>query len=126
MVHLSLVKKVKDGPKLTVKFFKQDASGTEPVREWLRSLPEDEKKVIGEDIKAVQYGWPLGLPLVDHVEGGIWEVRSRLGNRIARVLFSVEHAMMILLHGFIKKTQKTPAQDLNVAKDRLKKCEGVK
>lgn len=126
MVHSRLTKAVKDGPKLNVRFFRQDASGSEPVREWLRSLPEGEKKVVGEDIKAVQYGWPLGLPLVDHLGGDIWEVRSSLGNRIARVLFAVEQTFMILLHGFIKKTQKTPASDLDIAKKRLSKLRGVK
>jgi len=67
----------------------------------------------------VQYGWPLGLPLVRHVRGDIWEVRSNLGNRIARILFAVEGALMILLHGFIKKSRKLPEQDLKVARDRL-------
>jgi phage-related protein len=123
---MKLAKKVKDSPKLAVKFFRQPASGSEPVREWLRSLPEDERKAIGEDIKAVQYGWPLGLPLVDHLDGDIWEVRTRLGNRISRVLFAVENALMILLHGFIKKTQKTPPQEIGLADDRLKKMRGEK
>jgi len=126
MVHYKLSKKVKNGPKLAVKFFKQPASGSEPVREWLRTLPDDERKAIGEDVKAVQFGWPLGLPLVDHVDGDVWEVRTRLGNRIARVLFAVEQALMFLLHGFIKKTQKTPQQDIDLAKDRLKKMRGEK
>jgi phage-related protein len=91
-------------------------------------LPEKEKKAIGEDIKAVQYGWPLGLPLVRHVRGDIWEVRSNLGNRIARILFAVEGALMVLLHGFIKKSQKLPEQDLKVAQDRLSRyrSRGVK
>lgn len=107
-------------PKLNVKFFRQKASGAEPVREWLKQLPEHERKAIGEDIKAVQFGWPLGLPLVDHIEGGIWEVRTKLPNRIARVLFALEGDAMVLLHGFIKKDQKTPKTDKKTALDRLK------
>lgn len=120
------MKAVKNGPKLTVKFFRQDASGSEPVRDWLKGLPLEEKKAIGEDIKAVQFGWPLGLPLVDHLSGEIWEVRTRLETRIARVLFVVNGAVMVLLHGFIKKDQKTPKQDLDLAKDRLKRMRGTK
>jgi phage-related protein len=79
-----------------------------------------ERKCIGEDIKTVQFGWPLGMPLVDHLGGDIWEVRVRLGNRIARVLFAIEGQAMVLLHGFIKKRQKTPGPGLDLARDRLK------
>lgn len=117
---------VKGVPKLAVKFFRQDASGSEPVRDWLKALPSEEKKAIGEDIKAVQFGWPLGLPLVDHLDGDIWEARTKLENRIARVLFVVDGAAMILLHGFIKKDRKTPKQDLDLAKNRLKRMKGAK
>lgn len=126
MVQSKIMEVVKDGPRLTVKFFRQDASGSEPVRDWLKALPPDEKKIVGEDIKAVQFGWPLGLPLVDHLDGDIWEVRTKLENRIARVLFVVDGAVMILLHGFIKKDMKTPKQDLDLAKDRLKRMKGKK
>ena len=59
----------------------------------------------------VQFRWPLGMPLVDHLGSGIWEIRSRLANRIARTLFFVHEEEIILLHGFIKKTQKTPNED---------------
>ncbi|NWG32158.1 MAG: type II toxin-antitoxin system RelE/ParE family toxin [Rhodocyclaceae bacterium] len=106
-------------PVLDVRFFRTDA-GTEPVREWLKDLPAIDRKTIGEDIKTVQFGWPLGMPLVDHLGGDIWEVRIRLGNRIARVLFAVEGQVMVLLHGFIKKQQKTPGPELELAKDRLR------
>jgi phage-related protein len=106
-------------PILDVRFFKTEA-GTEPVRDWLRTLPAPERKLIGEDIKTVQFGWPLGMPLVDHIGGDIWEVRSRLDTRIARTLFATEGSTMILLHAFIKKQQKTPKPDLDLAKDRLK------
>lgn len=94
--------------------------GAEPVREWLKLLPAVDRKVIGEDMKTVQFGWPLGMPLVRSMGGGIWEVRIRLENRIARVLFVLDGSTMVLLHGFIKKTQATSQQDLDLAKDRLK------
>jgi phage-related protein len=83
-------------------------------------LPKQERKAIGSDLLSVQWTWPVGLPLVRHLEEGLWEVRSTLGNRIARVLFTVEGSSMVLLHGFIKKTQKTPLSDLRLAKDRLR------
>ncbi|HEV8644924.1 MAG TPA: type II toxin-antitoxin system RelE/ParE family toxin [Burkholderiales bacterium] len=91
------------------------------MRNWLKGMPEEERREIGVDIKTVQFGWPLGVPLVDHVEGDIWEVRTRLATRIARVLFSLEGSDMVLLHGFIKKERKTPKSDLDLARQRLKK-----
>jgi len=106
-------------PLLEVCFFKTEM-GNEPVREWLKDLSPSDRKVIGEDIKTVQFGWPLGMPLVRHLEAGIWEVRIKLENRIARVLFVLEDATIILLHAFIKKQQNTPQQDLDLAKERLK------
>jgi phage-related protein len=106
---------------LVVQFFRQPGSGVEPVRDWLRSLPESERKLIGGNIRKVQFAWPIGLPLVDHLDGEIWEVRSRLRDRIARVLFAIDSDVMILLHAFIKKTQKTPEHDLLLAKQRLSK-----
>ena len=110
---------MRQSPILDVRFFKTEA-GTEPVREWLRTLSAMDKKSIGEDIKTVQFGWPLGMPLVAHEEGGIWEVRTRLDGRIARILFVTEGGMLILLHAFIKKQQKTPKPELSLAQARLK------
>jgi phage-related protein len=107
-------------PRLSVRFFRE-ASGSEPVREWLKSLAREDMREIGTDIKTVQFGWPLGMPLVRHVESDIWEVRSRLPNRVARVLFALESGGMILLHGFIKKDRKTPRPDLELARQRLRK-----
>ena len=107
-----------EAPRLRVVFFKTE-HGREPVREWLKSLPRADQKEVGSDILAVQYGWPLGMPLVRKLEEDLWEVRSTLDNRIARVLFTVEGPVMMLLHGFIKKSQKTPREDLDVAKKRL-------
>lgn len=106
-------------PTLDIRFFETD-SGSEPVREWLKDLPAIERKVIGEDIKTVQLGWPLGMPLVRNLGDGIWEVRIKLENRIVRVLFALDKSTMVLLHGFIKKQQVTPKPDLDLAKDRLK------
>ncbi|MFM9436554.1 phage-related protein [Janthinobacterium sp. CG_23.3] len=106
-------------PTLQVNFYLSGA-GVEPVRDWLKSLPSPERKIIGEDIKTVQYGWPLGMPLVRKMGTGLWEVRIGLPGRIARVLFTVEDGTMVLLHGFIKKSQRTPAADLRTALDRMK------
>jgi len=112
-----------DDRRLRVVFFMTD-SGTEPVRDWLKSLGNDDRKIIGEDIKTVQFGWPLGMPLVRKMETDLWEVRVQLPYRIARVLFTAQDRTMILLHGFIKKSQKTPAADLNVARKRLAQFKG--
>jgi len=106
-------------PVLDVRFFRTDA-GAEPVRDWLKELPATERKAVGEDVKTVQFGWPLGMPLVDHLGGDIWEVRIKLDKRIARILFALDGSTMVLLHGFIKKQQATPKPDLDLAKDRLK------
>ena len=106
-------------PILAVRFYRSDA-GREPVRDWLLELPASDRKAIGTDIKTVQFGWPLGMPLVRKMDIGLWEVRVRLDHRIARVLFTTVGQEMILLHGFIKKSAKTPADDLAVARARLK------
>jgi phage-related protein len=105
--------------KLSAVFFRAD-SGSEPVRDWLKSLVKTDRQSIGEDIAYVQYKWPIGKPRVDHLRGPVWEVRSKLGNRIARILFSVEQSEMILLHSFIKKTQKTDPADIDLAEKRFK------
>ena len=102
---------------LNVVFFKTEADN-EPVRDWLKSLPREERHAIGEDLLTVQHAWPVGKPLVDHLGGGIWELRSRLPNRIARTLFTITRSEIVVLHGFIKKTQKTPAQELKLARRR--------
>ncbi|MDY0185767.1 MAG: type II toxin-antitoxin system RelE/ParE family toxin [Desulfuromonadaceae bacterium] len=105
-------------PILDVRFFATNR-GNEPVREWLKSLPANERRTIGEDIKTVQFGWPLGMPLVRKMAKDLWEVRIHLQERIARVLFTVAGSTMVLLHGFIKKSQATPPEELNVARRRL-------
>lgn len=106
-------------PILGVAFFRTE-TGHEPVREWLRALPRDDRRTIGEDIKTVQFGWPLGMPLVRKLDTGLWEIRSRLIGRTARTLFTAGEGRMVLLHGFVKKSQKTPLEDLQLAKNRLR------
>jgi phage-related protein len=105
-------------PVLKVSFY-QTTAGTEPVRDWIKSLPAHECLSIGEDIKSVQFRWPLGMPLVKKLTGKLWEVRTQLPTRIARVLFTVKGSQMVLLHGFIKKTQATPPQDIALALSRI-------
>lgn len=104
---------------LNVIFYKT-ATGQQPVREWLKGLPKEERKIVGADILSVQYAWPVGKPLVDNLGDGIWEVRSRLPNRIARTLFVVVEEEIVLLHGFIKKQRQTPQHELELARKRKK------
>jgi phage-related protein len=108
----------KQGKRVPAIFFRTEAGG-EPVRDWLKSLPSSEdRKRIGEDIKTVEFGWPIGMPVCRPLGEGIYEVRTNLGqNRIARVLFYIDKkGRMVLLHGFIKKTQKTSVEDLELAR----------
>ena len=101
--------------------FYQNTNGKKPVREWLLSLDEEDRKIVGKDIKTVEYGWPIGMPVCRKLESKLYEVRSDISHkRIARVLFTVVDEYMILLHGFVKKTQKTPKQDLDLALKRKK------
>jgi phage-related protein len=104
---------------LTVRFFRT-ATDNEPVRDWLRELGPQDRKTIGEDVKTVQIGWPLGMPLVRKMTKDMWEIRIHLHRRIARILFTVVGDNMVLLHGFIKKSQDTPQGDLDLAKERLR------
>jgi phage-related protein len=110
-------------PVLDIYFYKAE-QGNEPVRQWLQELSLMDRKRIGEDIKTVQFGWPLGMPLVRHLDGDLWEVRIPLNKRIARVLFVLDANSMVLIHGFIKKQQKALKTDLDLAKDRVKKLRG--
>ena len=104
--------------------FWRSAAGREPVREWLNELPREDKRAIGRDIAKVQFGWPMGLPLCRPLSGGLWEVRSALpSRRQARVFFGFHDGMLIALHAIIKKTQKTPAEELVLAKQRLKEVQ---
>ena len=115
----------KVGERVPAIFFRTEA-GREPVRDWLKSLPSPEdRKRIGEDIKTVEFGWPIGMPVCRALGRGLYEVRSNLvGNRAARVLFYIDKRdQMVLLHGFIKKTQKTPDEDLELARRNKSKHE---
>ena len=103
-----------------VVFFRHD-SGREPVREWLKGLEQVSRKEIGSDIKTLQFGWPVGLPLARKISDNLWELRSRLKIGIARTFFTIHIDKLVLLHGFIKKSQKTPKKELAIAKRRLNK-----
>lgn len=99
--------------------FYRTLSGVEPVREWLLSLSSEDRRTIGIDLMKVEYGWPIGMPVCRSLGQGIWEVRSTLSTgRIARVLFCIVDGEMYLLNGFIKKTQKTPQNELALARAR--------
>ncbi|WPD22088.1 MAG: type II toxin-antitoxin system RelE/ParE family toxin [Candidatus Electrothrix scaldis] len=104
---------------LSAIFYKQ-LTGAEPVREWLLSLTLEERKAIGGDIMSVEYGWPIGMPTVKSLGKGLWEVRSTLPTKIARVFFCIKGSEMILLHGIIKKSQKAPKKELDLAIKRMK------
>lgn len=105
-------------PILTVRFY-LSAMGNEPVKDWIKNdVSAAARKAIGEDIKTVQLGWPIGMPVVRKMESGLWEVRSKIPEGIARVMFTIVGAEMVLLHGFIKKSDKTPKDDLELAQKR--------
>ena len=106
--------------RIPVLFFQLD-SGREPVREWLKGLARDDRKTIGEDIKTLQFGWPIGMPLARKMGNDLWELRSTLSSGIARTFFTIFRNKIVLLHGFVKKSQKTPANELATAKRRLTK-----
>lgn len=109
--------------KLDAVFFRSE-TGAEPVRNWLKELSKADKKAIGEDIQTVQFGWPLGMPLVGNLGHGLWEVRTKLsGGRIARIVFFMDDHTMILVNGFMKKTQKTPQSELDLSRKRKRQYE---
>lgn len=106
----------------TVRFY-QTPAGREVIKEWLRSFEKPDRAILGYDLKRVQLGFPIGLPLCRSLGGGLWEVRSSLaGNREARMIFfhDAEHQALVVVHGFIKKSQKTPKAEIDVAMRRLK------
>jgi phage-related protein len=112
------------GPRKIPVVFYRTRAGVEVVRDWLRDLDEADRNAIGQDLMRVQYRWPIGMPLCRSLGEGLWEVRSTLpSSRIARVLFSVQQGRIVALHGFIKKTQKTSAEDLALARRRNKEFE---
>jgi phage-related protein len=112
---------IAEEPKQIVVRFFRTATGREPVKDWLASLAAEDRRTIGTDIKDVEFGWPIGMPLCRRLTGHreLWEVRSRLpGGRIARVIFIIRKHEMILLHGFEKKAQKTPKAEIDTAVKR--------
>lgn len=100
--------------------FFRTASGVEPVRKWLKAMGKRDKVLIGTDIRTVEMGWPIGMPVCRKLVEDIFEVRTTLKDTIARVLFAIEDGDMILLEGIIKKQQKTPADAIELAKSRLR------
>jgi len=106
--------------RITVAFYRTPA-GNEPVREWLKSLEAEDRLTVGTDIKTVEFGWPIGMPVSRALGGGLYEVRSNISSgRIARVIFAIVDSYMVLLNGFIKKTQKTPKEEIDLSLKRLK------
>lgn len=104
--------------KLQVRFW-CNANGKEPVRDWLKGLSKEEMKAIGGDLMTVEHGWPLGMPTCRSIRDGIWEVRTNLpSNKIARVFFYTTDKHIVLVHGFIKKTETTPKEDIDLALKR--------
>lgn len=111
-------------PKKIPAYFYQTASSAEPVRDWLKELNDDDRRVMGEDIATAEFGWPVGMPTCRSLGDGLWEVRSSLpSRREGRVIFAVIEKQMVLLHAFIKKTQKTPKADLDLALKRMKEID---
>jgi phage-related protein len=109
--------------KVELVFFRNDA-GSEPVREWLKQLDQVARRLIGADLLRAQWRWPIGMPLCRPMGKGLWEVRTNLpGNRTARVLICFYEGRLVALHGFIKKTRSTPAEDLSLARKRQRELE---
>lgn len=107
---------------LPARFFESD-TGKVPVRDWLLSMNQADRKAIGDDIRTAEFGWPVGMPLCRALKDrqGLWEIRSNLADgRIARVFFCTHAGSMVLLHGFIKKSQKTPNKELQIAERRMR------
>lgn len=104
--------------------FHATTSGREPVREWLSALDRSIRKAVGEDLRTIQIGWPLGMPLVRKLEPRLWEVRSNVADGIVRVVFTIAGGELILLHAFVKKSQAIPKDDLALARRRMKEIHG--
>lgn len=101
--------------------FYQSPGGAEPVRDWLRTLSPEDRRIVGQDVGTVEFGWPVGMPVCRSLGDGLWEVRSHLtGGKIGRIVFCSAEGRMVLLHGFVKKTQKTPDKERHLALKRMK------
>ncbi|HVU19785.1 MAG TPA: type II toxin-antitoxin system RelE/ParE family toxin [Rhizomicrobium sp.] len=104
--------------KLSATFFATE-NGANPVREWLLAMSREDRKKVGDSIRVVEFGWPVGMPVCRPLGKGLYEVRTNLKDRIARVFFTIDEDEMVLLHGFIKKSQATPDSELSLALTRL-------
>jgi phage-related protein len=105
-------------------FFYETPGGNEPVRDWIKGLSPEDRQIAGRDVQKVEFGWPIGMPYCRSLGKGLWEVRSDLTDgKIGRVIFCVIRGRMALLHGFIKKTQKSPIRDIELALKRMKEVE---
>jgi len=103
---------------LKTAFFETE-SGNQPVRDFILECTQEDKKEIGSDIFTVQKRFPLGLPLVEKIDIDLWEIRSHISNGICRIFFTICKETMVLLHGFVKKSQKIPLKEMKTAKERL-------
>jgi phage-related protein len=111
----------KDATQKTPLVFFRSSSGREPVREWLKALDAQDRLAVGQDLMRAQWRWPVGMPLCRSIGQGLWEIRTELpSNRIARVLLCLDEGVLVALHAFIKKTQKTPDDELALARKRQK------
>ncbi len=106
--------------------FFDSGTGREPVNAWLRKLTKRERRTIAEDIRTVQMRWPLGMPKVRKLLPGLWEIRSNLHRKNARILFTTQENDLVLLHGFVKKSQKTPDKEIKVGRQRLTSVLSIK
>jgi phage-related protein len=110
-------------PRIPLVFYRT-VSGNEPVRDWLKDLDRDDRLEVGGDLQRAQYRWPVGMPLCRSMGGGLWEVRTSLPSKtLSRVLICFHAGILVALHGFIKKTQKTPQEDLKLARERMKEVQ---
>jgi phage-related protein len=109
--------------KLNARFY-TTGTGRKPVREWILELDEDDRRQVGKGIQKVEFGWPIGMPYCRALGNSLWEVRCNLSDgRIGRVLFCIINNEIALLHGFVKKTQKTQQQDIDLALKRMKELD---
>ena len=107
--------------KKIIAVFYRGGSGKQPVREWLLALSDEDRRIIGKDIQRIEFEWPVGMPHCRALQSGLWEVRSNISRgRIARVIFTIDDGELYLLHGFIKKTRKTPLEDFETARKRMR------
>ena len=115
----------KDQLKRVPAIFYRTEAGSEPLRSWLKAMDPKDRRLVGEDIKTVEFGWPVGMPICRPMGDGLYEVRTRLpGSRMVRVFFYIDRKQrMVLLHGIVKKTRATPDADLDLARKNMRRHE---